>query len=196
MLTPRAGDGREPRRAGVPNPASPRAAASPPARAEWRRGTQPHRPPSSKQAHRKPARQRPSQISARDILAGETASPAPGTCPQLRALPARRPSSPSSRGVQKLRPRNSRPVVDHIRRASFLRPPAHRAGTDLSPPALDQAFATWTICIPMPLAAAVTSRSVLSVVMALAGLTSTATRVAAGTSSRRSSSRFAVTSPL
>ena len=32
--------------------------------------------------------------------------------------------------------------------------------------------------------------------MALAGLTSTATRVAAGTSSRRSSSRFAVTSPL
>jgi len=42
-------------------------------------------------------------------------------------------------------------------------------------------------------AAAVTSLSVLSVVVAMAGLTSTATRVAAGTSSRRSSSRFALT---
>ena len=58
--------------------------------------------------------------------------------PRPRAFPARRPSSPSCRGVQKSRHRNSRPVVDHIRRASFLRPPAHRAGTDLTPSALDQ----------------------------------------------------------
>ena len=41
-----------------------------------------------------------------------------------------------------------------------------------------------------------TSLNVVSVFAALAGLTSTATRVAAGTSSRRSSSRFAVNSPL
>jgi hypothetical protein len=121
MLTPRAGDGREPRRAGVPNPASPRAAASPPARAEWRRGTQPHRPPSSKQAHRKPARQRPSQISARghpgrrDGLAGTRNVPA------ARALPARCPLIPLQQWRPKVEARNLRPVVDHIRRASLLR---------------------------------------------------------------------------
>src|SRR5262245_38734451 len=45
-------------------------------------------------------------------------------------------------------------------------------------------------------AAAVTSLTVVSVSVAFVGLTSTATRVAAGTRSRRSSSRFATTSPL
>src|SRR5262249_11311371 len=44
--------------------------------------------------------------------------------------------------------------------------------------------------------AAVTSLTVVSVSVAFVGLTSTATRVAAGTRSRRSSSRFATTSPL
>src|SRR5262245_19435596 len=43
-------------------------------------------------------------------------------------------------------------------------------------------------------AAGCTSLNVVSVVVALAGLTSTATRTAAGTSSRRSSSRFVVNS--
>src|SRR5262249_19194177 len=57
------------------------------------------------------------------------------------------------------------------------------------------ALSTW-ICIPMARAGAATSLNVVSVVAALAGLTSTATRVAAGTRSRRSSSRFAVNSPL
>ena len=48
----------------------------------------------------------------------------------------------------------------------------------------------------MARAADCTSLNVLSVAKALVGLTSTATRVAAGTTSRRSSSRFAVNSPL
>ena len=56
------------------------------------------------------------------------------------------------------------------------------------------ALRTW-ICSPMARAAASTSLNVVSAFAALAGLTSTATRVAAGTSSRRSSSRFAVNSP-
>ena len=51
------------------------------------------------------------------------------------------------------------------------------------------------ICSPMARAAGVTSLKVDSAVVALAGLTSTATRVAVGTSSRKSSSRFAVNSP-
>ena len=48
----------------------------------------------------------------------------------------------------------------------------------------------------MARAAASTSLNVVSVVEGLAWLTSTATRVAAGTSSRRSSNRFAANSPL
>ena len=52
------------------------------------------------------------------------------------------------------------------------------------------------ICNPMARAAGSTSLTVVSVFAALAGLTSTATRVAAGTSSRSSSSRFAANSPL
>ena len=48
----------------------------------------------------------------------------------------------------------------------------------------------------MARAAGSTSLNVVSVFAALAGLTSTATRAAPGTSSRRSSSRFAVNSPL
>ena len=48
----------------------------------------------------------------------------------------------------------------------------------------------------MARAAASTSLNVVSVFAALAGLTSTATRAAPGTSSRRSSSRFAANSPL
>src|SRR5262245_62633368 len=47
----------------------------------------------------------------------------------------------------------------------------------------------------MARAAGCTSLNVISVFGALAGLTRTATRVAAGTSSRRSSSRFATNSP-
>src|SRR5262245_57227758 len=45
-------------------------------------------------------------------------------------------------------------------------------------------------------AAAAASLTVVSVSAAFVGLTSTATRVAAGTRSRRNSSRFATTSPL
>src|SRR5262249_9881630 len=56
------------------------------------------------------------------------------------------------------------------------------------------ALRTW-ICSPMVRAAGSTSLNVVSVFVALAGLTSPATRVAAGTSARRSSSRFAVNSP-
>ena len=56
------------------------------------------------------------------------------------------------------------------------------------------ALRTW-ICSPMARAAASTSLNVTSVFGALAGLTSTATLVVAGTSSRRSSSRFATNSP-
>ena len=52
---------------------------------------------------------------------------------------------------------------------------------------------TW-ICSPRVRAAASTSLNVVSVMVALAGLTSTATRVAAGISSRRSPSRFATSS--
>jgi hypothetical protein len=142
MLTARAGDGREPRRAGVPNPASPRAAASPPARAEWRRGTQPHRPRSSKQAHRKPAcppaeKTRPAAF--RDFSAGASwperaASSASGTCPQPRALPARRPSSPSSRGVQKSRPEIRGPSSTTSGGSHFFAPSRNKP----QPPALDQ----------------------------------------------------------
>ncbi len=51
------------------------------------------------------------------------------------------------------------------------------------------------ICSPRARAAGSTSLNVVSVIVGLAGLTSTATRVAAGTSSRRSSSRFAANSP-
>src|SRR5262249_18907661 len=54
------------------------------------------------------------------------------------------------------------------------------------------ALMTW-ICSPI---AGSTSLNVAAVVVALTGLTSTATRVAAGTSSRRSSNRFAVSSAL
>ena len=54
---------------------------------------------------------------------------------------------------------------------------------------------TW-ICNPMVRAAGSTSRNVVSVFVVLAGLTSTPTRVAVGTSSRSSSSRFAVNSVL
>src|SRR5262249_39806920 len=57
------------------------------------------------------------------------------------------------------------------------------------------ALRTW-ICRPIVRAAAPTSLTVVSVYSASAGLIITATRVAAGTSSRRSSSRFAVTSVL
>src|SRR5262249_41211306 len=57
------------------------------------------------------------------------------------------------------------------------------------------ALRTW-ICNPMAPAAACTSLNVVSVVVALAGLTSTAIRAAPGTISRRNSSRFAVNSPL
>src|SRR5262245_51493786 len=53
------------------------------------------------------------------------------------------------------------------------------------------ALRTW-ICSPMARAAASTSLNVDSVFVAWAGLTSTTTRVAAGTSARRSSSRFAL----
>ena len=55
------------------------------------------------------------------------------------------------------------------------------------------ALTTW-ICSPMARAAVPASRTVDSAGVALAGSTSTATRVAAGTSSRRSSSRFAANS--
>src|SRR5262245_15226140 len=51
------------------------------------------------------------------------------------------------------------------------------------------------ICSPMERAAASASRTVVSVILALFGSTSSAMRAAAGTSSRRSSSRFAVNSP-
>jgi hypothetical protein len=57
------------------------------------------------------------------------------------------------------------------------------------------ALRTW-ICSPMARAADSTSLNVVSVFVALAGLTSTATRVAAGTRSRSISSRFATNSPL
>src|SRR6516165_6879608 len=56
------------------------------------------------------------------------------------------------------------------------------------------ALRTW-ICSPMARAASCTSRNVVSAV-AFAGLLSTATRTALGTSSCRRPSRFAVTSPL
>src|SRR5262245_36470780 len=52
------------------------------------------------------------------------------------------------------------------------------------------------ICSPIARAAGSKSLIVFSVLVTLAGLTSTATRTAAGTSSRRSSSRFAVNSTL
>ena len=52
------------------------------------------------------------------------------------------------------------------------------------------------MCSPMMRAAASTSLTVVSVFPALVGLTSTATRAAPGTSSRKSSSRFATNSPL
>ena len=52
---------------------------------------------------------------------------------------------------------------------------------------------TW-ICSPRLRAAASTSLNVVSVMTALTGLTSTATRVAAGTSSRNNSSRLAANS--
>ena len=52
------------------------------------------------------------------------------------------------------------------------------------------ALSTW-ICNPRPRAAASTSLTINSATFGLAGLTSTATRAAAGTSERRSSSRFA-----
>ena len=56
------------------------------------------------------------------------------------------------------------------------------------------ALRTW-ICSPMARAATSTSLTVVSAFLGLAGLTSTATRAALGTSSRRSSSRFACNSP-
>ena len=52
------------------------------------------------------------------------------------------------------------------------------------------------ICSPMPRAAASTSFNVVSVVPTFDGLTSTAIRAAAGTISRRSSSRFAANSAV
>src|SRR5262245_28013893 len=55
------------------------------------------------------------------------------------------------------------------------------------------ALRTW-ICSPMAGAAAATSLNIDSVYVALVGLTSTAMRTAAGTTSRRSSSRFAANS--
>ena len=58
---------------------------------------------------------------------------------------------------------------------------------------LVSALSTWT-CSPMARAPANASLTVDSEVVALEGLTSTATRVAAGTISRRSSSRFAANS--
>ena len=54
---------------------------------------------------------------------------------------------------------------------------------------------TW-ICNPMARAAVSTSRNVAAVTVALAGLTSAATRMAEGTNARRSSSRFADNSLL
>src|SRR6516165_1620471 len=57
------------------------------------------------------------------------------------------------------------------------------------------ALRTW-ICSPMARAADCTSRNVGSLLAAFAGLTSTATRVVAGTSSCRSSNRFAINSAL
>ena len=57
------------------------------------------------------------------------------------------------------------------------------------------ALRTW-ICSPMARAAGSMSLNVVSANAGSAGLTSTATRVAAGTSSRRSSSRFATNSAL
>ena len=54
---------------------------------------------------------------------------------------------------------------------------------------------TW-ICIFIAWAAGFTSLNVASVIAALTGLTSTATRAAAGTSSRRSSSRLATNSTV
>src|SRR5262249_5359116 len=57
------------------------------------------------------------------------------------------------------------------------------------------ALSTWS-CNPMARAADCTSLNVASVLVALAGLTSTAIRATAGTSSRRSFSRFAVNSAL
>src|SRR6516162_6495154 len=57
------------------------------------------------------------------------------------------------------------------------------------------ALRTW-ICNPMARAADCTSLNVVSVVGAKVGLTSTAIRAAWGTISRKSSSRFAVNSPL
>src|SRR6266478_3918410 len=58
---------------------------------------------------------------------------------------------------------------------------------------LVSALSTW-ICNPTARAAGSTSLNVVSVFVAMAGLTSTATRAAPGTSSRRSSSRFATNS--
>ena len=57
------------------------------------------------------------------------------------------------------------------------------------------ALRTW-ICKPMAWAAVATSLNVVSVFVGLAGLTRAAMRVARGTISRKSSSRFAVNSPL
>src|SRR5262245_25859937 len=57
------------------------------------------------------------------------------------------------------------------------------------------ALRTWT-CSPMARAAGSSWRNVASVACTLAGSTSTATRAIPGASSRRSSSRFATTSPV
>jgi hypothetical protein len=58
-----------------------------------------------------------------------------------------------------------------------------------------EAVRTW-MCSPMARAPASTSFNVVSVVVALVGLTSTITRVAVGTSSRSNPSRFATNSEL
>ena len=74
-------------------------------------------------------------------------------------------------------------------------PLAHKVAKAASISRLVLALRTW-ICSPMARAAGSTSLNVDSVLPALAGLTSTATRAAAGTSSRRSSSRFAANSAV
>src|SRR5262249_13760139 len=70
---------------------------------------------------------------------------------------------------------------------------ARKSREDPIDPLLVLALKTWT-CSPMARAAGSTSFNVISVPLALSGLTSTATRVAAGTNSCRSSSRFAANS--
>ena len=72
-------------------------------------------------------------------------------------------------------------------------PLAHKSCESRIDLALVLALRTW-ICSPMARAAGSTSLNVVSAFRAAAGLTSTATELAAGTNSRRASSRFAADS--